>query len=331
MAAAFRKSAALAILVVGGSALQLTPDAPGMCGTEMTAYEAFNPKFPSVCWVFCTPAGTCEGEVQLGQMESFGITGRGNCKHRGFTESVPLGNMSASMVDWLGHRRGPCKGMKMLKFQMPQTNEVQLKMTSDPKLCGKGQTPYEGISRYHPNECSLFCVPKGECEGMTQMGQLKSFGIIALGNCIDKGYTATGKFSADVNSKTMFTISLINANDKACYGMTIKNFQKPGSFMTKNAPTDEVCGKQMVPFQARSTESLDVCGLFCVPTGECEGQVHGGRFNYLGISGSGDCKSEGFTESATFGYASQNIVESLKYVYGPCRGMTYTKFIRPAH
>merc|ERR1712217_760814 len=54
-----------------------------------------------------------------------------------------------------------------------------------------------------------------------------------------------------------------------------------------------------------------------------------GKLKYLGITGEGNCHKKGYTESATLGNLTQQTVEYLKNLQGPCKGMTLSKFQKP--
>merc|ERR1719242_1792831 len=113
--------------------------------------------------------------------------------------------------------------------------------------------------------------------------------------------------------------------------MTLSKFQKPAIAEEKMFETDRICGKEQKPFEAIS-EWSGVCKVYCVPEGPCEGRAQTGKLNYLGITGSGNCKGKGYTVSAELPNTTmmQQTVEWLKNLQGPCKGMTLSKFQKPA-
>merc|ERR1719251_729593 len=80
-----------------------------ICGTYQKPYEMISNWFPGVCVVYCVPAGECEGKAQTGQLNYLGITGEGNCKAKGYTESAALGNLTQGTSKWLWYLQGSCK------------------------------------------------------------------------------------------------------------------------------------------------------------------------------------------------------------------------------
>merc|ERR1712113_966973 len=111
--------------------------------------------------------------------------------------------------------------------------------------------------------------------------------------------------------------------------MTLSKFQKPAVAEQKMFVDGGLCGKEQTPYEAISPMFQDVCSVFCVPAGECEGQAQMGKLQYLGIIGQGNCKGKGYTESASLGNLTQHTVEWLKHLQGPCKGMTLSKFKYP--
>merc|ERR1712217_625630 len=72
----------------------------------------------------------------------------------------------------------------------------------------------------------------------------------------------------------------------------------------------------------------DLCVVYCVPDGECEGKVQTGQLNYLGITGEGNCIRKGYTESAEL----SSFLDTSKYIkslMAPCKGMTRSGFRKP--
>jgi len=301
-------------MIVGCTALQLTSDVLGICGKEMIAYEAITPNFPGVCSVFCVPEGACEGQVQMGKMNYLGITAQGNCKHKGFTESAALGNLTQQTVEWLKHLQGPCKGMKLLKFKKPAV--VEQKMAPEQAVCGKEQKAYESISTAYPGVCSVFCVPEGQCNGRVIAGQMNYLGITGEGNCLRKGYTQRAQFS----NVTKSMVEWLKTFQGSCKGITLTKFQKPGAPAKKD---DKFCGNGQTAYESISASNPGMCSVICVPGGDCEGQVQMGRMKYLSIIGQGTCIERGYKDRMLFE------TEWVKNLTGPCRGMDIVNFQKP--
>merc|ERR1719210_3283080 len=106
-----------------------------ICKEEQKPYEMITALYPGVCTVFCVPDGECEGQAQTGRLSYLGITGEGNCKGKGYTESASLGNVTLRTQKWLKTLQGPCKGMTLSKFQKPALAEQ--KTFVDEMICGK--------------------------------------------------------------------------------------------------------------------------------------------------------------------------------------------------
>lgn len=341
-----RISAMVAMLIMGGSALQQTRDVPylggmalqmkGMervCEGEHTPYEMISALYPNVCTVFCVPPGECEDEAKAGKLNSFGIARLGTCTGQGYTESASIGNV---MQKWFETFQGPCKGMTLSKIQKPVF--AAKKKVVDEKVCGKDQRPFEGMNPRDPGICSVFCVPEGQCEGEAQTGKFKYFGITGEGNCKSNGYTKAAKLGNSTQQKmTQDTLEWLKELQGPCKGMTLSKFQKPDipnhlSKMTKGhkeTRQDKVCEKEQAPYKMTSYWYPGVCHVFCVPSGDCEDQAQKGKLNYLGITGQGNCLDEGYTQFSFLGNVTMKTQEYLESVQGPCKGMTITKFEKP--
>merc|ERR1719195_1538527 len=99
--------------------------------------------------------------------------------------------------------------------------------------------------------------------------------------------------------------------------MTLSKFQKPAVAEQKTFELDSVCGVEQKPYEMISPMFPGVCSVYCVPDGDCEMKAITGQLNYLGISGEGNCKSKGYTDSATLGNLSLNTQKYLSYLQGP--------------
>lgn len=187
--------AVLAALLAGSVALQVAPSAEELCGPHLS-YEAFLPMVPKTCVVYCVPRGECSGRAQTGRFSYLGLSRPGNCLSKGFTAMPPLGNLTKKISERLGQLTGPCKGMKLWKFQKPSGEEeypvrplsVDFTRPRRPgRICELGQTAYEAPKFQQPGECSVYCIPEGDCLGLAQMGEFSYLGITDEGNC--RGYT----------------------------------------------------------------------------------------------------------------------------------------------
>merc|ERR1719221_116886 len=301
-----------------------------MCKGEQKPYEAISKMFPGVCSVFCVPQGQCEGQVLTGKMNYLGITAEGTCKQ--YPETGKLGSVTQGTVDWLQTLQGPCKGMTLTKFQQPgaededpKSPQPQSKTASGERVCGEEQTPYEMISPLYPGVCTVFCVPGGECEGQAQTGQLNYLGITGEGNCKGKGYTE----SAKKGNLTATTSKWLSTLQGPCKGMTLSKFEKPAPDPKSDEKKPRIGGDEQRPYEMITPMFPGVCTVFCVPDGECEGQAQQGKLSYLGITGEGNCRSKGYTESAKLGNVTTRAQIYLKTLRGPCKGMTLAKFQKP--
>merc|ERR1719336_3024286 len=102
-------------------------------------------------------------------------------------------------------------------------------------------------------------------------------------------------------------------------------FQRPkaaSNEVEEKAISSRFCGKEKFAYESFNYQFPDTCTVFCVPAGECEGRVQSGQMKTYGITGPGTCQKKGFTEHAELGVMAQEVNESLKYLMGPCRGMT---------
>jgi len=113
--------------------------------------------------------------------------------------------------------------------------------------------------------------------------------------------------------------------------MTVASYLRPGpdAQATGRHLDGRVCKLGTMAYEAHNPLDPNSCGLYCVPTGECEGLVQTGTLK-LGVTIQGNCKGRGFTEpSASYGAAGEATFAMVKGLTGPCKGMTYEKYERP--
>merc|ERR1719517_126221 len=266
--------------------------------------------YPGVCTVFCVPGGECLGQAQTGKLNYLGINGEGNCKRKGYTEPGSLGNVTMMTQKYLASLQGPCKGMTLSKFQKPIPDSKKV----FERICKKSETPYEMIKPMYPGVCTVFCVPGGECLGQAQTGKLNYLGLTGEGNCKRKGYTE----AASLGNVTIQTQKFLGHLQGPCKGMTLSKFQKPIPEADGKKVFERICGEEQKPYEMISPMYPGVCTVFCVPNGECEGQAQTGQLKYLSITGEGNCRGKGYTETAKLGNLTLNTQKWLKTFQGPC-------------
>mmetsp|Transcript_119258 Transcript_119258/g.338143 ORF Transcript_119258/g.338143 Transcript_119258/m.338143 type:complete len:260 (-) Transcript_119258:14-793(-) len=225
MASNVRISLALAMLIAGGAALQLAAEAENVCGPGFVGYEHLNETHPNGCLVYCVPEGECVKKAESGAMAEFQLGGRGDCLGRNFTESAPLGKTTAKIAEKLESFAGPCRGMKVKKFQkkLPEWVDTYLPLPKLPprKNCGVFKTEFHAIMfRGGKFQCRLYCVPGGKCLGEVQSGQVLPRGITVEGNCADEGYTVQEK-------EEVAGEGWIRTFHKSCDGLKTYKFTKP--------------------------------------------------------------------------------------------------------
>merc|ERR1719367_2598863 len=98
----------------------------------------------------------------------------------------------------------------------------------------------------------------------------------------------------------------------------------------EKAISSKFCGKEQTPYESFNWQFPDTCTVFCVPDGECQGRAQQGQMKNYGITGQeGTCQKKGFTELAELGAMGKEVNDSLKFLMGPCKGMTMTKYRYP--
>lgn len=225
-------------------------------------------------------------------------------------------------------------------------------------VCGKEMTAFESIAPQFPELCTVYCVPDGPCLGGVQ-GGAQIFSITGEGNCKHSGYKYQKKDVTDIVAPWLkFSVS-------ECRGTVAYRFTKsppaevdqdavpaaaeeaapaapeatPETAATegveRRAPIKRrqpasFCGSELMrAFEAHSPAFPDNCGVYCVPEGECVGMVEAGKLSMYKITREGGCREKGFSEKAKDDFKSKTIVAGLRYMQGPCKGMTYMRFQRP--
>jgi len=196
------------------------------------------------------------------------------------------------------------------------------------RLCGKEFHAFQAFKQHKgATYCAAYCVPKGQCQGLAETGKLAYLGINASGDCRRDGFTESFEVANETKQKLLRLWG-------ACRGMAQYNFVKPGKAPTKASlpsfgPHSKICQGNMMAYEAHHPLHPGVCGVYCVPEGECEGLVQSGKLP-LGITVQGNCRGRGFTKpSAEYGLMGENILDMLKGFRGACQGMTYAKFEKP--
>merc|ERR1719210_2529114 len=220
--------------------------------------------------------------------------------------------------------------MTMTKFKYPEKETTVEQKAFSTRFCGKEQIAYESFNWQCPDTCTVYCVPAGECQGRAQSGQLKNYGITGQeGTCQKKGFTERaelGVMGKEVNDSLKFLVG-------PCKGMTMTKYKYPEQQTTEQvkekAVSSKFCGKEQTPYESFNFQFPDTCTVFCVPAGECEGRAQQGQMKNYGITGQGTCQKKGFTERAELGLLGKEVNDSLKFLQGPCKGMTMTKYKYP--
>merc|ERR1719330_989162 len=110
-------------------------------------------------------------------------------------------------------------------------------------------------------------------------------------------------------------------------GLTLCIMRSSALHMNPERPT--MCGKEKAPYESFNPQFPDICTVYCVPSGTCEGRAQLGHLKQYGITGPGTCQKKGFTELAQLGVMGTQVNDSLKFLTGPCAGMTMTKYKYP--
>jgi len=316
MSHAARVVVAVAALAAGCSSLQVAPGGSRVCEAGMIAYEAVQGSL-GICSVFCLPEGECELGAQTGKLSGWGITSQGNCQDKGFTVDAELGNISLKAAQRLKWVQGPCRGMTLAKkFQKPEGPDAPPKAPASARVCGYEQVAYEAINVAFPGTCSVFCVPEGQCHAQAMAGGLAYLGLTGQGNCKHAGYTE----AARPGNVTEATRAYLRALQGPCSGMTFKRFQMPPA----GDAGGPLCKPSQTAYEAVTKQNPGMCSVYCIPAGDCEGQVQSGSMSHLGVLGPGSCGGRGFTERM------QYTTPWAKYVQGPCKGLEAVNFQRPA-
>jgi len=354
MASTLRTALALAALAVGGSALSLSPlGAQDVCGPKFLSFEHLDEDFPLACIVYCVPEGACVEKARDGPVrDKLHLAGEGNCKQRGYNQSMELGPTTEKLTEGLKDAEGVCRGMKLLRFRRPGEGAVapavapavppavapaEAGPATPPaaprrKFCGGDHFAYRAITYDHApgrlgrSVCTVYCVPLGECQGMAQAGKLGHLNISAEGTCQGTEYTEPAE-------PTPAMSQYIKTRAGACRGMTMRSFRVPMPPRDEPSVTSDgrVCGLDAMAYESHNPLYPDACGVYCVPKGQCEGLVQSGKLN-LGITQQGNCRGRGFTELAntsSYGAASEAAYNAARSFKGPCKGMTYAKFAKP--
>lgn len=205
------------------------------------------------------------------------------------------------------------------------------------QMCGgdpkQHLSAYEGFTPMYPDLCILFCVPEGECNGRAQTGRFGYLGLSGPGDCLSKGFTLTDTKGTFLK-KADETLQQVKG---PCKGMTITKYRKPlpgeedpipnalASERIEKRKPGKVCGPRKSAFEATKFQSVGVCTVYCIPEGECLGYAQMGEFNYLGISGEGNCK--GYNETAPYDTKAYDVRDSLRVLHGACHGMQFHRFL----
>lgn len=230
-----------------------------------------------------------------------------------------------------------------------------MQLTENGAFCDKGLEPYDRISKQHLGVCIQFCVPSGKCEDQVQTGEL-NLGVTGQGYCKFKGYTE----SAPLDYSLSLTSTWLENLQRPCNRATVSKFetvreQQNRIFKEKLGEAGEgiknrwenvrdawqslrdndVCPSGQIEFEAFNEQEPGICSIFCAPTHTCAVQVRTGAMNYLGFLKDGGCKGEGYTEPVELNSITNETVgwfqtlERLKYLQGPCMGMSLSKFQKP--
>lgn len=198
----------------------------------------------------------------------------------------------------------------------PETIQANGQPTIQQVGCGEKQRAYEVNHDYY---CSIFCVPEGDCEKEVRDNKLGYLGSLTADNyaCWD----FTEPVPVTYNNETLSTAEWLKTIEGPCEGTTLNQIKTL-------APVEEICDPGSVGYEAYYTQFPNVCGLFCVPKGECEEAVmqNPGRLSFLHIRQRGDCTSKAFRVTGTSGKVDFFMDEVLRAVKWPCEGMTYVKF-----
>lgn len=325
MALTPRVASALAVLALRCSALQLAADPWRICQNDTIAYEAVQ-QFPAACSVFCIPPGECEEKAQTGKLGHFGITEQGNCQSKGYTAPMELGSVSQMMVGYLKTLEWPCQGMALAqKFVKPEVlrNPSKQVWRRGKPACKYEEVAFEALSPRSPGECTVICVPEGSCSTQAASGSLRYLGVTGVGDCKRKGYTNAAQL-LKVDAPMQAQVSILQHGP--CKGLTMTKFQKPPvEELPSKTGRHGTCGPSQTPFAAITRLTPSVCSLYCIPEGECLGQVQSGSMKNLGLIGEGNCYARGFTERMQY-----NATPWKGKVQGPCSGMGVTHFQRAA-
>lgn len=351
------RAIAVALLAAGASAVQVAPDLSGsgrICRLGTSPFQAFD-ALAGTCTVYCVPEGECLGRAQGGQL---GVVGEGNCRRHGYTVPALRDTLTAQKASFL--QNGPCRGMTVTTFQRPDPSAASTVTRFG--RCGKERTAYESISPNYPGTCYVYCVPTGECELHLGNGQLGQYGILSVtgpGNCQRKGYTKLGS-----PSPVRSAARRLEHKEGPCKGLTFDKFEKPmatgtteasGAAVTTGATgrrlggaattavprpattrappqPDPFCAEGMRSYEASDSRHPNVCGVFCVPLGQCNELARAGRLTSLNISGRGHCMDKGFTEPSFLAQSAVDLTVSLERLQALhlCEKITYKVFRKPA-
>lgn len=89
---------------------------------------------------------------------------------------------------------------------------------------------------------------------------------------------------------------------------------------------DRPCKQDTVPYRSFLPYKPDMCGMFCIPSGQCEQIMLSGMFKNIGIT-AGSCKDSGYSIDRNDTPALvQRILHYMNNFEDPCIGMTYMRY-----
>lgn len=86
------------------------------------------------------------------------------------------------------------------------------------------------------------------------------------------------------------------------------------------------CTNRKIAYEAFNPAHPNVCSVFCVPEGGCQGLLESGQMTYLGITGVGNCSRKGNKQRLSSGPVASHVAYRLKHMSAPCQGMTAMRF-----
>jgi len=144
-----------------------------------------------------------------------------------------------------------------------------------------------------------------------------------VGDCKRRGFTNPAQL-LKIDAPMQAQVKTLQLGP--CKGLSMTKYQRPpAEELPSKTGRHGACGPSRTPFAAITRLTPSVCSVYCVPEGECLGQVQSGSMKNVGLIGEGSCKARGFTERMQY-----NATPWKGKVQGVCNGMEVMHYQRAA-